>query len=67
MPAVRLVAAVLTAAAIVLAPRAAFASESQLAQGTFDFAVVAVTSVHSADGNLLPVMSLAQWTRSSGS
>ena len=56
--AVRPFAGLLTVSVILLTPRATFASESQLAQGTFDFAVVAVTSVSPADGNLLITQTL---------
>ena len=41
-----------------LTPRAAFASEAQLARGTFYFSVVAVNSLPSADGNLLITQTL---------
>ncbi len=53
MAAVRAFAGLLIAVLILLVPRTTFAAEPQLAQGTFDLAVVAVTSVRSADGNLL--------------
>lgn len=51
-------AALLTASLILLTPRATFASDPQVAQGTFDFTVVAVTSFRQADGNLLITQSL---------
>ncbi len=50
--------AVLLTAVLILIPRATFAAEPQLAQGAFDLAVVAVTSVRSADGNLLITQAL---------
>lgn len=48
----------LAACAVLLSPSAASATEPQIAHGTFDFAVVAVTSVHPADGNLLITQTL---------
>ena len=53
MVAVRTFAISLAAFAVLLSPTVASATEPQIAHGTFDFAVVAVTSVHQADGNLL--------------
>jgi uncharacterized protein DUF3224 len=43
---------------VLFTPTAAFAAQPQVAQGTFDFAVVAVTAVHQADGNLLITQTL---------
>ena len=58
MVAVRNFAISLAASAVLLSPTAASASEPQIAHGTFDFAVVAVTSAHPADGNLLITQTL---------
>ncbi len=58
MVAVRAFAGLLTAMLVVLMPAATFAAEPQLVQGSFDFAVVAVTSARSADGNLLITQTL---------
>ena len=55
---VRPLATLLTALLMLLAPKTTFAAEPQLAQGTFDLAVVAVTSIHQADGNLLIAQTL---------
>jgi len=58
MVAVRNFAISLAASAVLLSPTAASASEPQIAHGTFDFAVVAVTSAHPANGNLLITQTL---------
>jgi len=58
MVAVRNFAISLAASVVLLSPTAASASEPQIAHGTFDFAVVAVTSAHPADGNLLITQTL---------
>ena len=58
MAAVRAFGGLLTAVLILLMPRATFAAEPQLAKGTFDLAVVAATSIRSADGNLLITQTL---------
>ena len=58
MVALRNFAISLAASVVLLSPTAASASEPQIAHGTFDFAVVAVTSAHQADGNLLITQTL---------
>jgi Protein of unknown function (DUF3224) len=58
MAAARNFAISLAAFMVLLSPAAASATEPQIAHGTFDFAVVAVTSVHPADGNLLITQTL---------
>jgi Protein of unknown function (DUF3224) len=58
MVAARNIAISLAAFVVLLAPAAASATEPQIAHGTFDFAVVAVTSVQPADGNLLITQTL---------
>ena len=58
MVAVRNFAISLAASVVLLSPTAASASEPQIAHGTFNFAVVAVTSAHPADGNLLITQTL---------
>ena len=58
MVAVKKFAISLAAFVVLLSPTAASATEPQIARGTFDFAVVAVTSVHPADGNLLITQTL---------
>ncbi len=55
---VRPLAALLTAFLILLTPKTTFAAEPQLAQGTFDLAVVAVNSVRQSDGNLFIAQTL---------
>lgn len=49
----RLSTALLAILVILLTPVVAFAAQPRVARGTFDFAVVSITSFRSADGNLL--------------
>jgi hypothetical protein len=53
MVSVRILVALLTTSTVVTTAVTANAAEPQLAQGTFAFAVVAVTSIRQADSNIL--------------